>query len=162
MLLLPDILHNHFPKILFILHSFNQIRMSKITGLFFALISLVQWGWAQNSGQNPPAPNPMKDSVDKYSKVGQFAKAIPFAEQWAETLKKEKGEESVAYVDALNTLGIAFARSGKFDKAELILVKSLEIRNRVFGENSAEVATALSTLGNVYNACLQLEIATTA
>jgi len=149
--LYPDILHNHFPKILFILHSFNQISMSRITGLFFALISLVQWGWAQNPAPKPPASNPLKDSVDKYSKGGQFGKAIPFAELWAENIKKENGEESSQYAEVLNTLGIAWARSGNFDKAEPVLLKSLEVRKKVFGENSAEYATALNTLGNFYN-----------
>ncbi|HRH36105.1 MAG TPA: hypothetical protein PKY12_13655, partial [Catalimonadaceae bacterium] len=79
--------------------------MSKIAGLVFILMSVVQSGWAQNSATSSPSSNPMKDSVDKYSNLGQFGKTIPFAKQWAENVSKQNGEESSQHAEVLTTLG---------------------------------------------------------
>jgi tetratricopeptide (TPR) repeat protein len=90
---------------------------------------------------------PLKDSVEKYEKQKRYKKVLPFAEQWAEKLKKDKKESSAEYGYALNSLGNALNRSGKSKEAEPILLQALEIRKKALGPEHPDVATSLNNLG---------------
>ncbi len=92
----------------------------------------------------------LKDSVEKYEKKKQYKKVLPFAEQWAEKLKKEKKESSAEYGYALNSLGNALNRSGKSKEAEPILLQALEIRKKALGPEHPDVAVSLNNLGILY------------
>jgi tetratricopeptide (TPR) repeat protein len=93
---------------------------------------------------------PLKDSVEKYEKQKRYKKVLPFAEQWAEKLKKDKKESSAEYGYALNSLGNALNRSGKSKEAEPILLQALEIRKKALGPEHPDVATSLNNLGILY------------
>jgi tetratricopeptide (TPR) repeat protein len=92
----------------------------------------------------------LKDSVEKYEKKKQYKKVLPFAEQWAEKLKKDKKESSAEYGSALNSLGNALNRSGKRKEAEPILLQGMEIRKKALGPEHPDVAASLNSLGTLY------------
>ncbi len=57
--------------------------------------------------------------------------------------------ESLPIADALNTLGIVRQAEDRFDEAEALLIRSLEIRERLAGKESMAVASNLHNLGLV-------------
>ncbi len=83
--------------------------------------------------------------------MGEYADVVPFAEQWAEKVKKEKGEESAEYGGALNEWGDALNSSGKSKEAEPIILKGLEIQKRTLGQNHLETTETLQSLGILYS-----------
>ncbi len=118
--------------------------------LILALLCWLPFGFAQTPAVVAEKQDPLKDSIDKYTKMGQYAKALPFSERWAEKLKKEKGEESVEFGGALSGWGNALNQSGKSKEAEPILLMGLKIRTKTLGENHVEVAKTLNYLGILY------------
>jgi CHAT domain-containing protein/flagellar motility protein MotE (MotC chaperone) len=121
-----------------------------LTFLSITLVCSLQSSFCQTPAAITEKQDPLKDSIDKYQKLGQYAKVLPFAEQWAEKVKKEKGEESGEYGGALNRYGIALDQSGKRSEAEPILLLALKIRKTAFGEMNVEVADSYNSLGVFY------------
>jgi CHAT domain-containing protein/Tfp pilus assembly protein PilF len=121
--------------------------------LVIFLFGFILSGFGQKKKQLPPQPKePLQDSVDKYTKIGQYAKAIPFAEKWVEQAKKEKGNESAEYGKALHNLGRIKYEIGKHKEAEPILIEAIEVQKKALGEEHPDVAGTLHNLGLVYKA----------
>ena len=99
----------------------------------------------------PEKQDPLKDSLAKYEKLKLYSKYVPFARQWAEQIKKEKGENNSEYGTALNDLGNALYRCGKFSEAEPVLLKVLETYKNTIGEVHKLSANTMNNLGNVYS-----------
>jgi CHAT domain-containing protein/Tfp pilus assembly protein PilF len=138
--------------------TFGTLTLNPISMIrFYCCLPLLLFcfalgGFAQDTkAPIPTSQDPLKDSIDKYAKLGQYAKVVPFAEQWAEKVKKDKGEESAEYGDALDRKGNALYRSGKATEAEPVLIQALEIRKRALGNAHPDVAKTLTNLGNLYN-----------
>ena len=51
---------------------------------------------------------------------------------------------------SLNNLGALYYNMGNLPKAEEYYIKSLKIRQNLFGENHSDVATCLNNLGILY------------
>ncbi|MEK7253398.1 MAG: CHAT domain-containing tetratricopeptide repeat protein [Bacteroidota bacterium] len=78
----------------------------------------------------------------------QPRKAVSFLE---EALRiRGKDEEDAEYLKTLNNLSLAYADLGQFPQAEALLLKSLHIREKVYGEESLPFATALQSIANFY------------
>ncbi|MFQ5748930.1 MAG: CHAT domain-containing protein [Planctomycetota bacterium] len=60
--------------------------------------------------------------------------------------------ESVETASALNTLASALYKQGKYEEAGSLLVRTLEIREKVLGPDHALVATSLNNLAILYQA----------
>ena len=114
------------------------------------LLCWLQFGFAQTPTAVAEKQDPLKDSIDKYTKMGQYEKSLPFSELWAEKVKKEKGEESAEFGGALSSWGDALNQSGKSKDAEPILLMGLKIRTKTLGENHEDVAKTLNNLGILY------------
>jgi len=55
------------------------------------LFGFILSGFGQEKKEPMPQPKvPLQDSVDKYNNLGQYAEAVPFAENWVEKTKMEK------------------------------------------------------------------------
>ena len=95
--------------------------------------------------------DPLKDSVDVYTKKGKHDVALGFARQWVELVKKQSGTESLAYADALASMGSSLRRTGKAEEAISAFEKVLDIRLRLLGEFHNEVARAYANLGRMHH-----------
>lgn len=91
---------------------------------------------------------PLQDSLQKYARLGRYAKAVPFAEQWRDEAKKAKGETSVEYADALSDLGEMLYRSGKMEEGGTAIVQALEIRQKALGQTDAKVGESYHQAGS--------------
>ena len=108
----------------------------------------LQCGFAQTT--TPAKQDPLKDSIDKYENERLWAKVLPFAEQLVSRFKNQEQETTTDYGKALGSLGNALNRSGESQKAEPILLQSLESLKKTLGENHLDVATSLNNLGVLY------------
>jgi CHAT domain-containing protein/Tfp pilus assembly protein PilF len=118
--------------------------------LFLACLSLQ----AQTPPADPPkswSPEPLEDSVTKYIKKGDYARALSFAGQWLEKARKNPGKDSLDYAAAIYFKGDALRRSGDYEQASPPLTKSLEIRKKALGPEHPDVARSLNSLGNLYS-----------
>jgi CHAT domain-containing protein/Tfp pilus assembly protein PilF len=125
----------------------TQIYLSLVIFLFGFILS----GFGQAKKELTPQPKePLQDSVDKYTKIGRYTKAIPFAEKWVEKAKKEKGNQSAEYGKALHNLGRITYKIGKYKEAEPILIEAIDIQKKNLGEEHLDLAKSLKSLGMVY------------
>jgi CHAT domain-containing protein/tetratricopeptide (TPR) repeat protein len=126
--------------------------MKRISILFIlALLCWLPFGFAQTPTAVAENQDPLKDSLAKYEKLKLYSKYVPFARQWAEQIKKEKGENNSEYGNALNDLGNSLYRCGKFSEAEPVLLKGLDIYKNTIGEVHKLAANTMNNLGNVYS-----------
>ncbi len=95
-------------------------------------------------------PDSLKDSIQFYVKIGQFEKAIPFAERRIEKRRAEKGEQSIEYAASLNSLGDLFIRCRRVKEALPYLRKGLDIWKATSHEKDPTLSIPYNTLGLYY------------
>ncbi len=93
----------------------------------------------------------LNEQVLQLLQQGEYATAIPLAQQALEILEKVFGEEHPNVAQSLNNLGLLYNNQGEYAKAEPLYLRSLEILEKVFGEEHPNVAQSLNNLGLLYN-----------
>jgi len=86
----------------------------------------------------------------RLKEAGQYAQAIPLAEQALTLAQAQYGPENRSVGLALNLLGQLYTAEGKYDEAEAFLKRALDIYHRWFGAQSPESAGVLNNLGRLY------------
>lgn len=64
-------------------------------------------------------------------------------------MQEQRGTESSELADVLNKLGAALGAQGRFDEAEAVLQRSLQVHERVFGGKDPRVAKVLHNLSGI-------------
>ncbi|MDX1902719.1 MAG: tetratricopeptide repeat protein [Thermonemataceae bacterium] len=103
-----------------------------------------------NFGENHPVYiNLENDLANLYKSLGRFEDAEKIYQKNLQNASKQ-GENTAAYAKLLNDLAVLYKESGKFAETEPLLSKSLEIRKKIFTEQSAEYAETLQNLASLY------------
>ena len=90
--------------------------------------------------------------ADVYCNLDRCGEGIPLIER-ASTIYRAGGPaEQPAFVRTLNSLGAAWLREGKPDRAESTLKQSLEVSQARFGSESREVGVVCLLLSAAYSA----------
>ena len=87
---------------------------------------------------------------EQYQTEGNILKEIEVLREILIETEKEYSSESDQYIKALNELGGTLKYVGYYDEAEAILLKSLEIIKKKYGDNNLPYATSLLNLTEVY------------
>lgn len=82
---------------------------------------------------------------------GQTITAREVLERGAERLDAELADRPAIKARLLETIGTVYRKLGLFDQAATQLEQALDLRRRVFGEESLEFATTLQNLGELEN-----------
>ena len=88
--------------------------------------------------------------ISELYKAGKYAEAIPVAEHYVETARKEYGEEHDAFATSIAWLGMLYQAQRRFDEAEPLLTRSLAVREKALGPNHLDVAASLDSLARLY------------
>lgn len=136
-----------------------RLAIGAALGIVGALIALSLW---QGDGSRPGAPSPavskdqklfdrlMAEAQEDYKK-GSYDEAERVAEQAQNTARTIPGFDK-QYAESLNFLGTVNYAQGQYHEASSYLQKALTIRQKVFGDSSAEVATTKTVLGRTFSA----------
>jgi tetratricopeptide (TPR) repeat protein len=82
-----------------------------------------------------------------------FADSLKEAESWpAEDAHQGQNEMAVRLTKSLNNMAALFHAQGKYKMAEDIYLKALDIKQRIYPEESEEIAVALQNLAILYSA----------
>lgn len=81
-------------------------------------------------------------------KAGNFGKAIELGEQSLK-LAEKLGETSLEFTSSLNNLGVLYAQRGDLDQAQRTLERVVAVRERAFGPDHPDTATAWHNLGGL-------------
>jgi CHAT domain-containing protein/tetratricopeptide (TPR) repeat protein len=84
-----------------------------------------------------------------YKSLGKFEEAEKIYKKSLMAASKE-GENTAQYAQVLNDMAVLYEDAGKFAEAEPLLNKALEIRKKIFTEQSAEYAETLQNLATLY------------
>jgi tetratricopeptide (TPR) repeat protein len=84
------------------------------------------------------------------SQRGQFADAVPLAQQVVEIHKQVLGETHPHYATSLNNLAELHKSQGDYAKAEPLCRQALEIDKRALGESHPNYAASLNNLAVLY------------
>lgn len=113
---------------------------------------LVQYSELIYGRNDPKTAAALETLADVYCNLDRCAEGIPLLER-ASTIYHEGGAaEQPAFVRTLNSLGAAWLRVGKPDRAESILRQSLELSQARFGRESREVGIVCLLLSAAYAA----------
>ncbi len=106
---------------------------------------------AQQSAELEEAKR-LSEQVNQLYNQGQYAAAIPLAEQALTIREKVLGPEHPDVATILNNLGGLYREQGNFSKAEPLLQRSLAISEKVLGSEHLDVAISLNNLALLYEA----------
>jgi len=76
--------------------------------------------------------------------------ALKKAKAMLRYLKKKKLLDGQEAATTYNNLGMIFLSEGEFDQAQVYLLKALQLRTKLFGNKSLEVATVWLNLSQLY------------
>jgi CHAT domain-containing protein len=91
----------------------------------------------------------LEKEIVQLFKNADYSKALLLAKERNDLLK-DLPELEGEYSSSLNDLGAIYRTIGDYKNAEVFLAKSLEIREKLFGANSDQVAQALNNIAGVY------------
>lgn len=87
----------------------------------------------------------------EYYFQGDFKNAVIYGEQSLILSESEYGKENDNYAKSLNTLGVIYFNSGKYDKAEKLYSEALNLRKKILGEYNSEYLKTLSNISGLYH-----------
>jgi CHAT domain-containing protein/tetratricopeptide (TPR) repeat protein len=80
---------------------------------------------------------------------GRYTEAVPLAEQYAESIKAQSGEDSGDYASALSDLGLVLTDVERYTEAEGIIRRAISLLEDNFGPDDRQVARAINNLANL-------------
>lgn len=86
-----------------------------------------------------------------FYEVHDFKNSIFFRENVTKLQEIKYGINDKNYLNSLNNLAYLYNIDGQFDKAEILYIKTIEIRKKSLGENNSDYALSLSNLATLYN-----------
>ena len=122
----------------------RTIRFAYVT-LFTAIFIAGLMGSA--SAQSNDEMKKLAQGINALYKAGQYAEAIPHAEQYARLIQRSFGDEHVERAAALHTLALLYNFTGRLSEAEASAKLSLQIREKLFGPNHSTVVASLHASG---------------
>jgi tetratricopeptide (TPR) repeat protein len=96
------------------------------------------------------------DNRDYLLSAGQMAYTMgeyQRAEEWLEHLlaiREQEGKENTELASALNDLALVYADQSRYEEAEPLYRRSLEIKEKTLGKDHPSVATTLNNLAGLY------------
>jgi len=138
---------------------YSRFFLNKI--LIYILFFIFYIGTGEIFAQRKSKNKSLIDSIEinKARKLNE--KVIEFSKEYIRVSKKKKDENSPEVASVLQSLGDALRRTGRAPEAEVVLLQSLEIRRRIFGESDSSVANSMFSLGNLYRVMGNLPLAET-
>lgn len=117
-------------------------------GLYDEALALWEKGIPiQRSGSDPDA---LAETLARYgftlSDMGRSKEAEPVLRE-ALRIRREEMDSPEATASSLNQLGMFLAYEGEYDEAEALLGEAVAIRERIYEEESPELAVAVANLG---------------
>jgi CHAT domain-containing protein/tetratricopeptide (TPR) repeat protein len=92
----------------------------------------------------------LNEQIDKLTKEGQYASAIPIAQKAVALSENTLGPLHPVTATALNTLGKLYRITGDYAKAEPLLQRGLAIREKTLGPEHPDTANSLHNLGALF------------
>lgn len=86
-----------------------------------------------------------------FYEVHDFKNSIFFRENVTKLQEIKYGINDKNYLNSLNNLAYLYNIDGQFDKAEILYIKTIEIRKKSLGENNSDYALSLSNLATLYD-----------
>ncbi|GAK60191.1 kinesin light chain-like protein [Candidatus Vecturithrix granuli] len=127
--------------------------MKKIIGAIFVLllVGLLQNGWAQQAPEDELAQaKQLNQQVIRLYQQGQYAEAIPLAEQELAIREKASGPEHPDTATSLNNLAVLYKTMGNYAQAEPLYQRALVIREKALGAEHPDTAQSLNSLATLY------------
>ena len=88
--------------------------------------------------------------VSRLHGQGKYADAIPVAERYIATARREHGEQHPEFANAVGRLGSIYQAAGRFAEAEPLLKRSLAIIEKALGSDHALFTVSLNNLAHLY------------
>jgi len=105
---------------------------------------------ANDLGEEPLVQARMLEVMaEAHRNLGRFEDEEGLEARVVELLAAERGEEDPAVAQAMVRWGAALSRSGRYDRARVVLNRAYEIQERVLGRGSLELSTTLEAQARV-------------
>ena len=117
---------------------------------FFLFLLLATCSTAGIKAQKKPDLQSVEDSIAFYLRRNNAEKANRLAEQLELKTRKKNGLYSADYATAKQIQGDVLRRTNHLPEAKVAILKSLEIRQKLFGSETPETAKSLFSLGHWY------------
>ena len=118
--------------------------------LILALLCWLPFGFAQTPGAVPEKQDPLKDSIDKYFRLRQYRKVLPFTQKMLSNLEKRGDTAGVEMAQALFYQGEVLSQLNRFEDAILALNKSISIKLTYLGANHPDIGKLYRRLSYNY------------
>jgi tetratricopeptide (TPR) repeat protein len=127
------------------MRSLRQISITVLAGAL--LIGATSIALAQ---QTDEASELNKIVIELY-KAGQYADAIPIAQQVLAMRERALGRDHPDVATSLNNLALLYSKQGRYADAEPLYQRALTIDEKTLGRDHPAVATALNNLALLYD-----------
>ena len=85
-----------------------------------------------------------------YREINQEDKAYEYLKDAYMIIALEHGEENVAAAAILNSMGLLYKKQDKLDRAQDAYERSLEVREKLLGEDHPETLAVRHNLGELF------------
>jgi tetratricopeptide (TPR) repeat protein len=92
------------------------------------------------------------DRVRQLYEQGNYAAAIPIAEQYVDLALRNYGDKDTEYGTAIAWLADVYKAQGRYAEAEPLYKRALAIAEKALGPNAIDAAIILSNLAALYRA----------
>ncbi len=130
------------------------LQVSVLLGL---LLALPQPASSQNPGEaGTPTPQlqeatRLSKQVEKLRNSGQYAEALPLAQQVLTIRESELGPTHLEVAASVSDVAVLYWRQGKYTEAEPLFRRALTVREKALGPEHPEVAKSLNNLAILYS-----------
>ena len=97
-----------------------------------------------------PDENALYAKIGKHFQAGEYGKAIPYAERYAELMKQRYGAWHPRLAAALNNLALLYDRQGRFQDAEPLYRHALSIKEKTLAPSDPSLGTAFNNMASLY------------
>jgi tetratricopeptide (TPR) repeat protein len=95
--------------------------------------------------QSPDALAALRSQVTQLHSRGNYAEALPLAEQYVALARQRFGEENIEFASAIVWLANVYNGLGRYSEAEPLYKRSLAIREKALGPDHPDAARRSTT-----------------